>query len=110
MLQVEQEVLGICNVQRQLVHVGSCAAARQSCLPGIVRSLRALEQGVDMQARIAAEVESLSQATGYTDDNFAYGTTPYATWHKVRGIWLHECLGTCALMSHLMPIDCDGDI
>jgi hypothetical protein len=83
MLQVEHEVLGIRSVQSQLVHVGSCKESQQSCLLDIVRSLRALEQGVDMQARIAAEVQSLSQATGYTDDNFAYGTTPYATWHKV---------------------------
>ena len=74
-------------------------AAPVDVLRDVIRALRAEERDVDARARLAAEIHSLgvsangvdssstaandvrsSSAPAYTEENFAYGSTPFGSW------------------------------
>ena len=79
-------------------------AAPVDVLRDVIRALRAEERDVDARARLAAEIRSLgssangvdvdsssasandvrsSSASAYTEENFAYGSTPFGSWLRV---------------------------
>lgn len=51
----------------------------------VLSSLRALETSLDFQAALLVEQRRVSDATGYEVDNFAYGSTPLASWLGLFG-------------------------
>ncbi|GAX74051.1 hypothetical protein CEUSTIGMA_g1501.t1 [Chlamydomonas eustigma] len=48
-----------------------------------VSALRCLEVDIDLQARLAFEVDQMSESSEYSDMNFSYGSTPLSSWIKV---------------------------
>ena len=55
-------------------------------LAPLLVALREVESDLDYQGELVAEVEARLGGTGaeaYSRDNFAYGSTPYSTWHTV---------------------------
>ena len=45
-----------------------------------VNKLRALESKLDFQAELLAEVRRTAESSGYSGENFAYGSTPLQSW------------------------------
>lgn len=51
------------------------SGADTEALEAVVRDLRALEAGADIQARMRMETAALAEANGWTEGNFAYGAS-----------------------------------
>mmetsp|Transcript_8987 Transcript_8987/g.22704 ORF Transcript_8987/g.22704 Transcript_8987/m.22704 type:complete len:241 (+) Transcript_8987:64-786(+) len=49
----------------------------------VIRRLRGLEQNVGHQAKLAQAVNQATADLDYSDENFAYGSTPFCSWAKV---------------------------
>ncbi|KAF5825395.1 hypothetical protein DUNSADRAFT_10632 [Dunaliella salina] len=52
----------------------------------VIRRLRGLEQNVDHQAQLARAIDQATEDLDYSDQNYAYGSTPFCSWAKVRAV------------------------
>eukprot|EP00873_Tetraselmis_striata_P044725 jgi/Tetstr1/464989/TSEL_009720.t1 len=57
-----------------------CQPAR---LRAVIGALREEEAGLDFQAQLLQEVDAAVGGSSYSHQNFAYGSTPLASWHAV---------------------------
>lgn len=75
LLRLEQEVVDSLN--------GASSGPRPvqpEALRRAVRTLRSTESSLDFQAALLAEQRRVALSSGYTGDNFAYGSTPLQSW------------------------------
>lgn len=65
---------------------------QQACctLAQVVSQLRSIESSVSFQALLQQNIAAVSGAAVYSSDNFAYNSTPFASWAKVgrNSAWL----------------------
>ena len=88
LLRLEQraiESLGAAAVAGDGAYAGP-RPAQPVALRRAVRALRAMESSLDFQAELLAEQRRVALASGYTGENFAYGSTPLQSW-----LVLFEC-------------------
>ena len=71
--------------QQAIVGLGE-RAEQPRALSRSVRALRALESSLDFQAELLAAQRECAGTSGYSEDNFAFGSTPLQSW-----VALFEC-------------------
>ena len=67
----------------ELSRLGS--SERAESLQGVLRALRAAEESATFALGLWRETRELAARSGYSSQNFAYGSTPLASWHAVFG-------------------------
>ena len=67
------------------LRAGELAAHDLAALRAVTRALREAERDVNARAALAAETKALGGGDEYTEENFAYGSTPLSTWLALIG-------------------------
>ena len=65
----------------ELSRLGS--SERAESLQGVLRALRAAEESAAFALGLWRETREVAARSGYSSQNFAYGSTPLASWHAV---------------------------
>lgn len=81
-----------------------CAAGCAEELLRVVARLREEEDSLDFQAALLEAQTAAGRTSAYSKDNFAYGSTPYATWRAIMQLpAVAAALASCLVASKSEP-------
>ena len=73
-----------CLENLSALHVATgCPSERMAALRAVLRRLHAIEEGPRLPLALWREAPAAASESGYSQDNFSYGSTPLSSWWRV---------------------------